>query len=240
MTNKTKKRKAVAVFAIPMACLFASSMPIAAEEPNYDFSYEMYGPVTVMIDAGHGGIDSGAIGANGVYEKDLSLQYAQTIGAMIQSLDPSISVLYTRYDDQVPWVDEQNTLDFEVDDLNGRTNAIMAMAPTYVLSVHFNAADDPSASGFCGFVKGEDASSQAVYSKVSQYFQEMGYSYDRGLMTTMDYPLQIVDMNMSSSMLLELGFLTNYFEVSQLSDPSMMNALCMQVARAYVDTIHGV
>lgn len=69
MINKAKKRKAATVFAIPMACLFASSIPIAAEEPNYDFSYEMYSPVTVMIDAGHGGIDSGAIGANGVYEK---------------------------------------------------------------------------------------------------------------------------------------------------------------------------
>ena len=51
---------------------------------------------TVCIDPGHGGYDSGAIGNDGTYEKDIALEVSLRIGSMISKMDPSIQIIYTR------------------------------------------------------------------------------------------------------------------------------------------------
>ena len=40
---------------------------------------------TVIIDAGHGGEDCGAIGINGIYEKDINLSIALELQAMLEA-----------------------------------------------------------------------------------------------------------------------------------------------------------
>ena len=55
--------------------------------------------ITVILDAGHGGIDSGAVGVSGVYEKDLNLWYAKTLRDML-ILD-GYKVIMTREDDKM-------------------------------------------------------------------------------------------------------------------------------------------
>ncbi|MDR1860796.1 MAG: N-acetylmuramoyl-L-alanine amidase [Bacteroidales bacterium] len=52
-------------------------------------------PFTVVIDAGHGGIDPGAQ-ANRLNEKDIVLDLALKLGSYIQQLTPEVKVVYTR------------------------------------------------------------------------------------------------------------------------------------------------
>ena len=55
-------------------------------------------PFTIVIDPGHGGKDSGALGST-VKEKDVSLKLALRLGAYIRQYMPNIQVLYTRSTD---------------------------------------------------------------------------------------------------------------------------------------------
>lgn len=55
-------------------------------------------PFTIVIDAGHGGKDSGALGSS-VKEKDIALQLALRLGAYVRQYLPSVHVLYTRSTD---------------------------------------------------------------------------------------------------------------------------------------------
>jgi len=57
------------------------------------------GPFTLVIDAGHGGRDTGAIGSGKVKEKDLTLKYALAFGRMVEQNCPDVKVLYTRKTD---------------------------------------------------------------------------------------------------------------------------------------------
>jgi len=52
-------------------------------------------PRTIAVDAGHGGADPGAIGVNGVYEKDLTLPYARALKTALEAV-PGYRVVLTR------------------------------------------------------------------------------------------------------------------------------------------------
>ncbi len=55
---------------------------------------------TVVIDAGHGGKDPGAIGVTGVKEKVINLGIALKLGKLITENLPDVKVVYTRKSDQ--------------------------------------------------------------------------------------------------------------------------------------------
>jgi N-acetylmuramoyl-L-alanine amidase len=53
----------------------------------------------IVIDAGHGGKDHGAIGVNGVKEKDVNLAIALKLGTLIEKNMTGVKVVYTRSND---------------------------------------------------------------------------------------------------------------------------------------------
>jgi N-acetylmuramoyl-L-alanine amidase len=61
----------------------------------------------IVIDAGHGGKDSGCIGVSKTQEKDITLKIALSLGAKIKSKFPHIKVIYTRQEDVFIPLDER-------------------------------------------------------------------------------------------------------------------------------------
>jgi N-acetylmuramoyl-L-alanine amidase len=88
----------------------------------------------VVIDAGHGGHDTGAIGPTGVKEKDVTLQIAQRIREKLNAELPDVEVIMTRDDDA--------TLA-----LQDRTNTANSAAADLFISIHCNANPSRRARG---------------------------------------------------------------------------------------------
>ena len=55
-------------------------------------------PMTVVIDAGHGGKDPGAVGKIS-YEKNIALKISLHLGRILNENLPEVNVIYTRKDD---------------------------------------------------------------------------------------------------------------------------------------------
>jgi N-acetylmuramoyl-L-alanine amidase len=87
----------------------------------------------VVIDAGHGGHDSGTIGPNGLMEKDLVLDVAMRLGALI-TRQMGAEVIYTRSTDVFIPLEE-------------RTKIANDQKADLFISVHANSSPEPSASG---------------------------------------------------------------------------------------------
>ncbi len=66
--------------------------PVQPDEPFLQLN-------RIVIDAGHGGRDPGAVGYHGTKEKDVTLAVALKIGEYIERYLPEIEVIYTRKDD---------------------------------------------------------------------------------------------------------------------------------------------
>lgn len=88
---------------------------------------------TVVIDAGHGGNDSGAVGDN-VFEKDIALEIALKLGKYIEEKFPDVNVIYTR------------TTDVRVD-LHRRAAIANENNADLFISIHTNSIDNPSPYG---------------------------------------------------------------------------------------------
>lgn len=64
----------------------------------------------IVIDPGHGGKDPGAIGVNGVKEKNVTLGIALKLGDMIESSMKDVKVVYTRKDDRFIELDRRGRI----------------------------------------------------------------------------------------------------------------------------------
>lgn len=95
---------------------------------------------TVVIDAGHGGKDSGTVG-NGGQEKNITLAVAKLVGAKIKATHPEVQVLYTRSTDV--FVGLQARADFA----NHHQASVM-------LSIHVNSAPSREVRGTETYVLG--------------------------------------------------------------------------------------
>jgi len=80
--------------------------------------------VRIVLDAGHGGKDSGAVG-NGLKEKDLTLKIVKQIGCMLDEYE-GVEVHYTRTDDRFL-------------ELSERAEIANKLRADYFISVHINA-----------------------------------------------------------------------------------------------------
>ena len=84
------------------------------------------GVKVIVLDAGHGGKDSGAVNGR-VYEKDLTLNLVLRVGSLIESRLPDVKVVYTRKTDTALTLKERSDI------------AHKAKGDLY-LSIHVNAA----------------------------------------------------------------------------------------------------
>lgn len=101
----------------------------------------------IVVDAGHGGHDTGTIGPNGLQEKDLTLDVALRLGKLLET-KLGAEVIYTRDNDTfIP--------------LETRTAIANQNQADLFISIHANSSDDASARGvetyYLNFTSSPDA-----------------------------------------------------------------------------------
>lgn len=89
----------------------------------------------VVIDPGHGGEDSGAIGRRGLMEKDITLDIAKRIVHLFKTYEPGVEVILTRTADRYVALEERVKI----------ANTKKAHA---FISLHVNSSESKEANGF--------------------------------------------------------------------------------------------
>lgn len=124
-----------------IASIFCLALLLFATS-SFSNAPEAYRLRKVVIDAGHGGKDPGAIGKKGV-EKEIVLSVALKLGKYIEQTYPDIEVLYTRKEDVFVGVAERSIFANEKGaDLfisihcNANPNKSPYGAETYVMGLH--------------------------------------------------------------------------------------------------------
>ncbi len=179
---------------------------------------------SVVLDAGHGGIDSGASGkTTGAFERDITLSITQKLGAILSSLN--INVTYTRTN--ADGLYGAFASGFKKRDLEARKRIIESANPNLVVSIHLNSFTSPSPHGAQVFYKiDSDISKEFADLLQTQFHQNITGSKN----TTKPGDFYMLNCTPTPGILIECGFLSNPEEEKLLTTPQYQEKLAYLIA----------
>lgn len=175
--------------------------------------------ITVVIDAGHGGEDPGAIVA-GIQEKDINLSLALQVFTLAQGI-PDLRVIFTRTSDRYV-------------DLVERVRFAERVGAALFLSIHANACSDPTICGVETYVddsRPEDGASWALARAVQAAVCAQTGAQDRGVRSQRLY-MRHTDL---PAALVEVGYLTCPAERRRLVDPGYQQKIAQGILQGILD-----
>lgn len=175
----------------------------------------------LIIDPGHGGLDSGAVGPTGLKEKDVNLAVAKKLANYLLSV---AEVKLTRDCDRQLGSDE-NT------DLRARVNIAEDWQADYFISVHCNAGGS-SAKGVETYAYKPGGKGEKLAKAIQAELVKATGLVDRGVKFANYYVLRKTSM---PAVLVELAFISNPVEEKLLKDPAWQD----KVARAIAQGVAG-
>jgi N-acetylmuramoyl-L-alanine amidase len=182
---------------------------------------------TVIIDAGHGGEDCGAIGSDGVYETNLNLEIALKLGEYLKS--SGFDVIYTRTEDKLLYTEEQNIKGMrKIHDLKNRVLIANSYENALFISVHMNSFGAPSCSGLqVYYSKGTDGSKILAGKVQSAVIEKLQPENHRTIKEGKD--IYLLENSKNDAILIECGFISNPEECKKLLEKEYQKELCFAI-----------
>ncbi|AVP62721.1 hypothetical protein C7M79_18890 [Clostridium botulinum] len=179
---------------------------------------------TIVIDAGHGGYDSGAVGPTGIKEKDVTLKVALKVGKILEN--NGIRVIYTRTSDNVSWPSNESQ------DLAARVAIANNNNTDLFVSIHANSFNGSAHGTETYYYDGSAKGKEAATAVQKELINSIGL-YDRGVKTAGYYVLR---NTISPSILVELGFIDNRNEEVLLNSDWFQQKCAEAIAKGIIGT----
>ncbi|MEO6316228.1 MAG: M56/M15 family metallopeptidase [Chitinophagaceae bacterium] len=217
------------IMALPLLFILISAFavklthqPVSGQVPHANK------PITVVIDAGHGGEFPGA-NSVGIAEKNINLEIAKKIKRL--SADYNVNIVLTRNNDKLVG----NATNLREDLLN-RVKISDEAKPDLFISIHVNQALDnnATATGFEAYI-----SKKSAFDKTRQ-FASVILSELKNIYTTdeiikqRDEGIIVIDRTTYPSILLECGYLTNPEDVVFITNASKQEQIARKILEGIV------
>lgn len=227
--NKKQGFLAAAVFMLTaMGILFHISpiQPVTAPAAASD-------SVTVVIDAGHGGIDPGKIGINGTPEKDLNLSIARKVKAYLTAED--ITVVMTR--DTEDGLYDANATNKKVQDMKRRIALIEETAPALTVSIHQNSYPEEYVHGAQVFYYSDSREGQLLAEKIqTRLISGVDPENKRQIKENSSYYL--LKKTKTPIVIVECGFLSNRAEAQKLCSEEYQEEIAWEICTGILQYLH--
>lgn len=189
---------------------------------------------TVIIDAGHGGFDGGAVAKDGTVEKDINLQIALRVAKHLEF--NGYNVILTRSEDS--GTEDNSNLSIpkrKRSDLENRLNVMCENRDAVFVSIHLNKFTTSAASG-----------AQVFYSKNYDEARVLAQSIQDNIVALLQ-PLndRVIKQGSSSAYLLknakvpavivECGFLSNSIELEKLKSVEYQSQMAFAISGGIIN-----
>lgn len=176
------------------------------------FTSPAYG-VTVAIDAGHGGMDPGAVSKRGVREDEINLKIAKKLQGYLENA--GAKVVMTRKTDEGLY-DKDHTGSKKRQDMSRRVEILKKAKPDMVISIHLNQFSQPQYFGAQTFyMKGSEEGEQLAECIQQQLIRILNRGNKRQIKAADNF--LILKAVESPSVIVECGFLSNPQEEALLT-----------------------
>ena len=199
-----KQMKLLIICVVAAACFFISDHFVAAVQ---DVIYAPLSGAVIVLDAGHGGKDEGAM-AEGVTEKAINMAIVTKLQALFE--DAGATVVLTRKDEND--LSSPTAANHKREDMKNRIDIINDEKNDLLLSIHLNSYSDSSVKGAQTFYPKDSLSSELLASCIQVQFLAID-----SRMSPKPGDYYLLNNSRIPAVLIECGFLSNAQEREQLS-----------------------
>ena len=215
---------------IPMLLVIAgiaTGMFIRCYDSRQTFSNSS---LKVVVDAGHGEPDGGAVGASGTLEKDINLAIAEKLREVLEG--KGAEVIMTREEDSGIYDESADTIrKMKLSDMHKRFDIIKNSNADLFLSIHMNSFSDSSVNGLHIFYDKEHPEIEELAKEI-----QSGISAVTGAsahtVKTADEKLFLMKNTHVPSILIECGFLSNPAEEKKLVSEEYQAKIAWAIAKS--------
>lgn len=183
--------------------------------------------LTVCIDAGHGGNDSGNVSLSGIKEKDVDLSVALKVGKILQ--DNGVNVIYTRQSDSITWSKDN--------DLKPRFDIANNAKADFFVSIHCNSfPSNPSANGVETYYTDSDAIGQKLAQAIQDGLVKNTGLTNRGIKVGLAQH-EILRGTSGNAVMVQLGFMSNQQEGDLLGTSDFQDKSASAIANGIIKSL---
>lgn len=180
----------------------------------------------ILIDAGHGGADGGAEGADGTLEKHINLAIARPLGELLRVMGYTVS--YTRTEDTMVDAAGDTLRERKVSDMKNRLSLIQQADMT--ISIHQNKFPQTKYSGAQVFYGTGSADSRALAESIRSSVIALLQPSNTRELKQGDGSVYLLKQATQPLVLVECGFLSNETEREKLKTREYQLQMAFAVA----------
>ncbi len=190
---------------------------------------------TVVIDAGHGGFDSGKVGVDGTLEKEINLIIANQLKLLLEAADAN--VLMVRTEDTGLYA--ENSSNKKRQDMNARASLMNEANADCIISIHQNSYPEESIDGAQVFYYTNSASGKNLAALIQKsLISNVDPSNHRTEKSNNSYYLL---KNVTAPIVIvECGFLSNWEESKKLVDDTYQKKLAWAIHLGILQYLNDV
>ena len=198
------------------------SLPILSSRAVSTLSESIVVYPCVIVDAGHGGADGGAVSCTGVPESNINLQIALKLEDLFHLLGVQTTMI--RNSDRSVYTEGETIAAQKVSDIRERVRIANTTPKAFYLSIHQNYFSDSRYHGAQVFYN-----SQAGSKEVAEYLQTAFRTFldtNNKRQIKKANGIYLMEHINCTGILVECGFLSNPAEESKLRDDAYQKKLC--------------
>lgn len=179
---------------------------------------------TVVIDAGHGGMDPGKVGVNNALEKDINLSIAMKLKRYLEQQD--IHVVMTRETDDGLYKESDSNK--KVRDMKNRLTIMEETEPELVISIHQNSYPEESVSGMQVFYY-ETSLEGKKLAEIMQQTMIESLKPQKERVSKANDTYYLLKKTSAPIVIVECGFLSNRTEAELLASPEYQEKMAWAI-----------
>ena len=203
-------------------------LPIGGSRSIATLSDEAVIHPCVIIDAGHGGVDGGAVSCTGIYESQINLQIACRLEDIFRLM--GIQTVMIRETDKSVYTEGETIAAKKVSDIKERVRIANTTPKATYLSIHQNYFSDPKYHGAQVFYNAQDGSRELAEQLQTAIRTHLDPGNKRQIKKTSG--VYLMEHINCTGVLVECGFLSNPTEEASLRDEAYQKKLSCVIAAA--------
>ena len=188
---------------------------------------------TLVIDAGHGGFDGGAVGSNGTTEQDINLSIPQRVQALAGFF--GVRTALTRADENALDYDSSRSIrENKVADIRAREQIVRETSDPVFVSIHLNKFSDAQYRGAQVFYSPNHAGSKTLAELLQASLADGCDPANTRQAKRAENTIYLMNQLECPAVIVECGFLSNPAEEQLLNDAGYHKKIAASIVTGYL------